>query len=431
MASYYALRKMGGKTFSSSVGALIFTFALPIAARSVHSQLHYRFGIPLAIYFFSDFIVNKIWRSLLTSFFWLTWQFFASIYMGFFTLLMMIGVTFISVIYEKFEQSKNFKDILKAYIFSWKRIPRKKKTKYLSFCFLFFILFIALFYPYVMASILYGAKREWQEISTMLPRLQSYLISDAYPVWNFLHFKITSTIPMRHEHQMFLGIAPLFLVTIGFFVGYKNNNNNNFFILMAGTLIFIFFLTLYIGKFSLWYLVHKLPLFSAIRAITRIDEALLFPFAYIAMLAVQYFEAIYTGWRNQCIKIAILLILFFDFSMYIMPTSTKLLWRTRIEATERKIPPNLSPDAVIFMAQETGPFFADELDAMWVSMRLKLKTLNGYSGIFPTNFNPQFGNDCSELNHRIMSYIKFKHYSDDSYATIRKNIVPIGFKNCE
>jgi len=51
IASYYSFRKLGGRPLAASVGALIFTFALPTTAHTDHAQLHYRFGLPLALTF--------------------------------------------------------------------------------------------------------------------------------------------------------------------------------------------------------------------------------------------------------------------------------------------------------------------------------------------------------------------------------------------
>ena len=84
--AYFALRYLKGSVIASTIGALIFTFALPVSAHANHAQLHYRFALPLAITFFAIFLDSKQWRNLLIAHAWLVWQFYCGVYIGFFTL---------------------------------------------------------------------------------------------------------------------------------------------------------------------------------------------------------------------------------------------------------------------------------------------------------------------------------------------------------
>ena len=59
-ASYYSFRKLGGSSLAAGVGALIFSFALPTTAHAIHAQLHYRFGLPLALTFLVFFLFFTI-----------------------------------------------------------------------------------------------------------------------------------------------------------------------------------------------------------------------------------------------------------------------------------------------------------------------------------------------------------------------------------
>ena len=79
LAAYFGLRKLDLKILSSAIGSFIFTFAIPATAHAGHSQLHYRFGIPLTITFFIIFLKTGQWRNLVISFGWLNWQFYAGI----------------------------------------------------------------------------------------------------------------------------------------------------------------------------------------------------------------------------------------------------------------------------------------------------------------------------------------------------------------
>ena len=428
-SAYYALRKLGGSTLAASIGAAIFAFALPTTAHAGHVQLHYRFGIPLALVYLIEFLDKKSWRSLVISGAWLVWQFYAGVYMGFFCLLLMsamIASYFGVVLYKEKRGAKlNFSDFLN----SWNELSLYKRTQYSLCVVLLFLLTLLLFFPYLQVSLLYGAERSWGEISAQLPRPQSYLLSDASLLWKYISF-VFSGIPMRHEHQIFIGMAPLVLAALGLFVGIRNDRGLAF-TLMVGTLGLTVVLTLYVGGFSLWYLFHKLPLASAIRAMTRLDQAILFPVAYLAVIGIDWLRTRH-GWGTKIIAAVITTFLLFELSMTTMGTSSKESWRQRVLHVDQRIPRDLPDDAIIFMAQQRGPFFADELDIMWVTLNRGLRTLNGYSGLLPPNFGVQYGEDCSELPSRVISYLRFSDNLDpEQYRDTMSRVVPVGFKTCD
>jgi len=430
MAAYYALRRLGGSALASIVGALIFTFALPTTAHAGHAQLHYRFGLPLTIVFFAEFLNEKASRTLIVSGAWLVWQFYAGIYMGFFTLLLIAAMVSIHIGYEIVKNKRSLSAVARDFTESWILQPIYKKSLFIIMLALLLILMILLFYPYLQVSHLYGAKRSWGEIASMLPRPASYFLSDASFLWANSDSKAFSNIPMRHEHQMFIGVLPLLLALLGFLVGSRARDGATF-TLMAGMIGVTIASTLYLGGFSLWYFLHKLPLASAIRAITRLDQAILFPVAYLVVVAVDDLKAKFE-WGVKAIVVLLLPLIIFEFSMTSMSTSPKDIWRHRINTAEQLIPPNLSKDAIIFIAQRKGPFFADELDAMWVALKQGLPTLNGYSGLFPPAYSLEYGNDCAELPKRILSYLRFigEEGNVGAYQKLITRVVPIGFSGC-
>ncbi len=432
-AAYYALRRLNGSVLAASIGAVIFAFALPTTTHVGHAQLHYRFGLPLAIVFFAEFLTVKKWRSLVISGAWLVWQFYAGVYIGFFALLLMATMSMAYVGSALLERERPIRDMLKDFRSSWQSQSRQQKLVALGgFGFLLLLLAI-LFYPYLQVANLYGAKRSWGEIATMLPRPQSFFLSDSSFLWATQGSRIFAGIPMRHEHQMFVGLVPLLLALAGFFVGSRARCGATF-PLMSGMLGIAVVLTLYVGGFSLWYLFHKLPLASAIRAMTRLDQALLFPIAYLAVVAVDYFRTQFK-WGLTAVFVLILPLLIFESGMTAMSTSLKQAWRQRLLELESGFPKNLPTDAILFFAQRSGPFYADELDAMWVSYAHGVKTMNGFSGIHPPGpgYEIEYGRDCSVIPRRVVSYLAFAKKSDDTqaYRALMARIVPIGFEGCD
>ena len=430
-AAYYALRALGCSAFAASMGALIFAFSLPTTAHTGHAQLHYRFGIPLAILFFAKFLEKNNWHAFMLSGVWLVWQFYAGIYMGFFTLLLLSGMLITYVGREKFNSSRTIKTVLYGFVTAWQSLLQKEKSQNLILLFVLLGLLLILFFPYWEVSRLYGAKREWAEISTMLPRPQSYFLADALAFWPSSRLEIFGDIPMRHEHQMFMGVTPLLLVIFGVYAGIRSNTGKVF-PMMLGSLGIAIISTLYIGGFSIWYFLHKLPLASAIRAITRLDQAILFPIAYIAALGIDHLRA-RRAWWEKPIVVLILPILLFEMSMTAMSTSPKQIWRQRISEAEQILPKDMPEDAIIFIAQKTEPFYAAELDAMWVAINHRVKTLNGYSGLLPPGYTLKYGKNCAEWPHRVAAYVGFAKSPepDTAYQKIMSQTIPLGFEGCE
>ena len=429
-AAYYALRRLNGSVVAASIGALIFAFALPTTAHAGHAQLHYRFGVPLALAFFTEFLTSKSWRSFSISGAWTVWQLYAGVYIGFFTLLLIASMGLTHFLYRYLIDKVSAKSVINEFINSWRtQLTRQKIIRFAEIAVLILLLLL-LFYPYIQVSRLYGAKRSWDEISLMLPRPASYFLADASFLWSNPGAKAFLSLGMRHEHQMFVGLVPLLLALAGFFIG-SNAKNGVTFTLISGMLGVAVALTLCIGGFSLWYLLYKLPFASAIRAMTRIDQAFLFPVAYLSVIAIDAFRIrVKLLWGATLILLVALFVT--EARMTTMYTSTKESWTERMSTLDASTPSNLPKNPILFFAQRSGPPFADELDAMWVSLKHSTLTMNGYSGLNPPDYQYVYGTDCSVIPRRIIAYLKFIRKSDDLnlYRELMSRIVPIGFVGC-
>jgi hypothetical protein len=434
-AAYFSLRRLGGSQLAATIGSLIFAFALPTSGQANHAQLHYRFGVPIAITFFILFLQQKEFRLLTIAGLWLVWQFYSSIYIGFFILLLIaVGLVF-HFIFSQCMMKVSIIQLLRDFNAKWFEQSKYEKLKILFYFFIMIVALFWLFYPYLQVSHLYGFKRTWDEIKLMLPRPQSYFLSNTSYFWSSLPATLFAGIPMRWEHQMFIGFIPLALAIIGFITGNRAKNGYTY-TLMVGILVSVILITLYIGGFSLWYYLYNLPLCSSIRAMTRIVLVLLFPVAYLAMIAIDFLRNYY-HWGTKLIAVVIIL-MFFEFSVISMHVSPKDEWRNRVAKKEAMVPKNIPQDAILFFAQnQTGPYYAEEIDAMWTSMNFGFKTLNGYSGFFPPGYSRQYDKNCSELRKRVFSYLHFDGQivnkdgyfvvNKDAYFGLIKRIVPIGF----
>jgi hypothetical protein len=429
LAAYYALRKLDRSEIASAVGALIFAFALPVTAQSGHAQLHYRFAVPLSITSYIVFLREKKLRYLVSAGAWLVWQFYCSLYIGFFLLLFLLAATFVHLFSSFFKERAIWAE-LKGFVCEWRATSATERIVILAAAIALGLLMGLLFYPYIQVSRLYSLTRSWHEIVGMLPRPQSYFLSDNSWLWAS-QSKVFETLPLRQEHQMFVGAIPMLLAFLGFLVGSKRDYGAGY-VLLSGSLAVLVLLTLNIAGGSFWYLFAKLPLASSIRAMARIGLVFLFPVAFLGSVAIDRLLRNPTWGNSAVILLAALLI--FEFSATSQDLSLKDQWRSRLLQKDQTIPTNLPSNPVLFFAQSNGPFYADELDAMWVAMKRGLPTLNGYSGFLPPGYYSwDFGRDCSEVPKRIVSFLRFSGQQNDrdAYRKLAHRVVPIGFVGCD
>jgi hypothetical protein len=430
VAARYMLRRLACGDTAATLGALIFAFALPVTAHSGHAQLHYRFGAPLSVGFLLLFLTGRQWRLLGISLAWLTWQYYCSIYTGFFTSLLMFTVL-LAALATPLVDANNLRRRLNAWRDAWRTADRRDRRGFIAIALACGMAMGLLFLPYIQVSLIYGYQRPWWEISSMLPKPASYLLADGSAIWGGLSGRFDN-IPMRHEHQMFFGVVPWLLALFGVAFSLSKPEEAAGRLMAAGFAILVA-LTLDLGGFSLWALAASLPLASAIRAMSRIDLIMLLPIAFLAARALDHLSARYRRAASMLLP-AIAALMIAEAAMTTTNWTRISDWRYRLVELERQLPASLPANAILFFAQRSAPTADEDIDAMWVALRQGYKTLNGYSGWSPPYFNYHYGNDCREVPRRVQIYLDFsgKGKADPrAYAELMARIVPIGFQACD
>lgn len=427
-AAYYSLKRLNCSTIAASVGALIFAFTLPTTAQAGHAQLHYRFGVPLAALYLILFLEQRNVRYLVVSGLWTVWQFYCSIYIGFFSILLSASITASFVIVEM----RADRTTLKKFPHDCWNGYRKLDARAKAFTIVGLVGAIAamglLLFPYWQVKRLYGVVRPWWEIASMLPQPQSYLLADQSWIWSKMSHLLPN-LPVRHEHQMFVGLVSMLLVLAGLVFGNRPGNRRA---LLAGGMGIMMMVTLYVSHVSLWYFLHKMPMASAIRAMARLVEVLLFPAAYLAALAIDRLRDVSRS-ASWPILVGIVVLIIVESGATDMQVSPKKEWRDRLTRIEAIFPKALADDNIVFIAQREGSPNAHDIDVMWASLNHGVETLNGYTGALPPGFSYVYGTNCAEVSKRVHSYLKVIQHSDDqaSFDKLMRRIVPIGFKGCD
>jgi hypothetical protein len=115
-------------------------------------------------------------------------------------------------------------------------------------------------------------------------------VADNSYLWFSKNAEIFSQIPMRNEHQMFIGVGA-FLALLILFLRKDFLKQNQFALKFGYATAIIIGITLFIGSTSLYILLSPLPGISSIRAVSRVIVILLFPLGYLVGLSIDKISA--------------------------------------------------------------------------------------------------------------------------------------------
>jgi len=432
VAAYLALRKLSLERIGATVGAMVFTFALPLANYTFNwVQLDYRFGLPLAIAAWVVFLRRKSWSQLVVAAGWTVWQFYCTIYVGVFTLTLLLCITAAHLVVALFTSGlKGLVTGFTEYRSSIVSLGRRRIAWLGGALLSLAAAMVALMWPYLQVTRIYGSVRAYSEILGMLPTARSYFLSDDSWFWAGMSAQVL-TQPMRWEHQNFPGAVVIALGLVGIVAGVRRKIDRTFAMMLLG-LAAVGVLTFAFHGHSLWRFMSELPVFSAIRAVARIIVAMLFLFGYLAGYGADaLFSKGKTIGRVALALLAVALVV--EFACVTPGITPRAKWQAYDAAINARIPKNLPPDAILFIAQTDNVWYESEVNAIWGALQARRQTINGYSGNFPAGFDPFFGTACSELPHRVLAYLSFSGKSGDvdAYRALMARMVPVGFTDCD
>jgi hypothetical protein len=430
-ACAYVLRRLEHGWLASALGAFLFAFGLPITAQSLHVQLLYRFGVPLAMLSLIRFKETPRLASLIGVGFWTVWQFSCEIYTGYFLALLLVAYIAAAAIVDGGSAMTMLRYWPVRSFAAWRVASHRSRAIFLVVGAILGIMLAALLTPYLIASHIYGFKRTWDEIATMLPRLGSYLLSTNSRLWQFSWLD-AKALPMRHEHAMLVGFAPLAAIMIALVLRWRRRITVlPFFATMGAALVLLFLLTLWVEGFSLYRLMVALPGVNSIRGVTRIVVIFLFP---VAVLLATSLDALSIARVAPPIRYVarglIVCLLVFECSDIVHYTSLESDSRGRVQAAAAALPAHLPEAPILLLAplpNETPN--ARELDAMWLSQERGWPTLNGYSGNLPPGHT--LTGSCEDAPANISAALDFLSIPGDaSFAQLANRVVLVGYPPC-
>jgi hypothetical protein len=428
-AVFFSMRRLLFSTFASGLGAFFYAFGLPVTGQD-HLQLVYRFAVPFALTEVFLFFYNQTIRRMFTVFFLIVLQFYLGIYMGVFLILAVIAECISFFIWSRL---KNFK--MKNWQSNYRllvELPISKKILILGTFFSSLVMLSVLFIPYLEVVRIYHFHRSWSETESMLPRPTSYLLADHSLLYSNLSHLIQG-IPMRGEHQLFIGFAPLFLITIAFFFNRGKKYFSDLIIVMSLAFLIVVLMTLDLGGHSFYRVIAIIPGFNSIRSVTRIILLLVF---FIALFLGRAWDTLdnHDGLIAKFLPYLLVFLIILESIFVRQLTYSKNVAEKRIETIGQSLPTHLPLNPILVIKNSKGnPFvtpYLTEVDGMIAAQTWGWKTLNGYAANNPPGYySGQWS--CKIISQRIWAYLKFKgKVNASSYLSIKRRVVPIGFEGC-
>lgn len=377
LAAFYFLNYLLKDNFSAALGAFTFAFCIALQSQLTHAQTFPRFAIPMA------FLMGvKFDETLNPKFFFLTllmvvYQIYCGIYLGF-MLAVSVGVFLFLILLR-----------------SHNRQVWHTKWLLLNSVFLLasFALLLPLMLPY-MERKRSSSTTHYYEILETVPTPISHIYSHKGSlIWGSLS-EIGKNYNAWYDHQIFAGgIATICLLVAFIMLGAEflkvrlNLKSMSIPMLLICVAFITFILYLRFSNESAYYIVYQLPGFSAMRSMTRIIniELLFFSIAVATVFSKLFQGSVKT--KSAWFTFAMLLVVVDNYAI------NDKLYRTPVETAKertREIEPFFAciprGSAVSYEPKEYSSVKEVHVDAMLVTQKFQLKTVNGYTAISPDGY---------------------------------------------
>lgn len=378
MANYlvclYVFKKFKFNPLASAIGAYLFSFNEANFEKITHIQINLKIFIILGIWFFKRYIETRNLKYASYIFLCIVLQLMCNAYNGNFFMFFMAILLLIYFGNYKIHQYQMF-------------LPQKFEFKTTLPIFILSLVIICIWgYPYYQTMQIFNLNKPIILNGSDF-KLQYLFISKNNPFLLHLvnYFEINS-LKIYIENSFFIGFIPWFLL-IYFFLNKKLLRSINQFekILLKSTIFLLIFFSLekYLGLYNLMQIYFKS--FTNLRVYSRFFYVILFAFIYFCTFVIHRFKY-ENNWKYIQILILILAILepFFLKNNY---GSIQEIQEKYQEAKHKFINKNIRPDSIIFLVQKPGSnikqFIENQILMMHLANDLGIKTINGYSSIFP------------------------------------------------
>lgn len=440
VAAYWTLLRFGFAPLSATVGAVIFAFSLPSLAQIGHAQLIYRFGVPLAVLCLWRLLETGRLRHMLWLVIWTGWQILATVYIGIFLLIVLAAVAVFFVVVNGVPRAQiaTLRTDAGALLRPFSGARFASLVVALTLAMVATVATAALLYGYQAWGARYGLGRGWAEIASMVPQPASYFIMDALPYWSAIYRAVIGVeVPMRHEHNMFMGVGASCLFIVGVAAvaaGTVAPRLRRLALVMLLTLAAVVALTTMIGDLTLYAALATLPGLNSIRGVTRIVLVTMFPVAIVIAAGM-------TGLMESRPRLPALAVLGVFLAMAAADLHMTQLSafkvidsevRTDAIVADARHKADGTANPVLFVREGSEQPYMSHLDAMLAAQELRWPTVNGYSGNAPPGYEYELS--CDSPARLLAGYESWRTRYPAAPAMQGKDvlsrIVHVGWPDC-
>lgn len=403
--SCLAFRWMGFSSLATAVASFIFCFSIPALRSDVNAQLIYRFATPLAFAAFWHLLTQRRLLLLGQVFFWVSLQFFCSIYLGVFLCYLLIATLLAWFLAGK---KKHFLPELLSGI-------RKEKRE---------TIIVVIAVALVSISLLAWLLFRYYEATLEYPLGQNNL----FPI--FILVRLSSY--FSPDNLMFIGLGVWAVCLLGIVQTFQKDRNDKIGLIALVTFVTLVAVTLYVRGYSLYYLLfNHLPGISAIRAVPRIVLVMLLPLAILAAFGVDVLKKRTNMSLTK--KLFMLIVLFALLGTEVVAFQPRNVpirqWKARKERLLEKMPIKIPDDAILYVTMKKGePFYMAELDGMILGQDLGFPTLNGYSGNVPPGY--VIADPCFSAFQRLQGYALSHKLQPGAMEALVRRVITVSPDPC-
>ena len=434
-AAYYACLRFRFAPLPAVVAAVVFAFSLPSLAQVGHAQLVYRIGVPLAFLSLWSFLRGGRLRDACLLIVWIGYQLLCSIYLGVF-LLLSLGVFVACLTLVNGGLRLSSEALSQAMQDARRRFA--KEAVWLAVMAAAVIPVALLLYAHHRWAAMYGLGRQWWEMSSMVPRPQSYFLMDVLPYWNVIYTSLIGAgVPMAHEHNLFVGLGALSLFIVGSAATLSGELRPDLRRLSKAAmlaLVCLFVLLTKVGNFSLYYYISSLPGLNAIRAVSRVGIVLVFPAALVIAAGVHVMLRLRPRLSGAVVLCLLVIAAVAEIVMLQKSTFEVREANIRVEAIVNEARDRSAGIAnpILFVNEGDQSGFKIHLDAMFAARELGWPTVNGYSSIgVPGSDNQP---DCDTAARQIEAYQRWHQDHgvgpELSVTAFMSRLVRVGWPDC-
>ena len=369
--------------YAAVLGALVFSCSMAIQSQITHAQTFPRFPIPLAFWMAMLFHKNLNPGYFFGTIFFVVYQFYCAIYLGFF-LLVPISILLLLILLHKKEKLKE----------------QIKDMRWIGLCiggiFLNMGIFLPLILPYIERANS-GGMNTYAGIIDTIPTIRSFFYSQPGSLfWSKLS-AVADDYPAFWDHQLFVGgVAMVSMLLFSVIVVVKLFKNKKWKKVKVGSTTILLFLTTVVTfilftryqGFSFYKLLFNLPGFAAMRSLTRIINVELIFFAFATAYITNWLFNAYKKWAPLLfIFLAGLLVADNYYKEGTSYRTKKRIAQERVEQLMHKMQHIPKGSIVSYEPEFEGASYPYQIDAMLAGQSLGLKMINGYSGTSPYGYD--------------------------------------------